>query len=53
MRWKCGVFASISNIKMAAQKFTHIVDKFFLMLADRTAVTIQANQIVLDEVRDN
>ena len=36
---------------MAAQKFT-IFDKFFLMHADMTAVTILSNKIVSNEVKD-
>ena len=49
---KCGVFSSIFNIKMATQKFTNF-DKFFLMHADMTAVTIQSNKIVSNEVKDS
>ena len=38
---------------MAAQKFTD-VDNFFRKLhADMTAVTIQSNKIVSNEVKDN
>ena len=37
---------------MAAQKFTNF-DKFFLMHADMTAVTLQSNKIVLNEVKDS
>ena len=37
---------------MAARNFTNF-DKFFLMHADRTAVTIQSNKIVSNEVQDN
>ena len=37
---------------MAAQKFTHF-DKLFLMHTDMTAVTMQSNKIILDEVKDN
>ena len=40
------------NIKLAAQKFTSF-DKFFLVHADMTAVTIQSNNIVSNEVKDN
>ena len=45
------MFSSIFNIKMAAQKFTDF-DKFFKMYADMTAVTIQSNKIVTNEVQD-
>ena len=47
------LFSSIFNIKMATQKFTSF-DKFFffLMHADMTAVTIQSNKIVSNEVKD-
>ena len=44
--------SSIVNIKMAAQKFTNF-DKFFLMHTDMTAVTIQSNKIVSNEIEDN
>ena len=37
---------------MATQKFTEFV-KFFLNAADMTAVTIQSNEIVSNEVKDN
>ena len=39
---------------MATQKFTNF-DKvfFFLMHVDMTAVTIQSNKIVLNEVKEN
>ena len=37
---------------MAAQKFTNF-DKLFLMHANMTAVTIQSNIIVSNEVKDN
>ena len=40
------------NIKMAAQKFANY-DKFFKMHTDMTAVTIQFNKIILNEVKDN
>ena len=40
------------NIKMAAQKFTNF-DKFFLVHVDMTAVTMQSNKIVSNEVKDN
>ena len=43
---------SIFNIKMDAQKFTNF-DKFFKMHADLTAVTIQSNKIVSNEVKHN
>ena len=36
---------------MATQKFTSF-DKFFLMHADMTAVTIKSNKIDLSEVKD-
>ena len=36
---------------MAAQKFTSF--DVFLMHVDMTAVTIQSNKIVLNEVKDN
>lgn len=45
------LFPSIFNIKMATQKFTSI-DKF-LMYVGLTAVTIQSNTIVSNEVKDN
>ena len=48
---KCCVFSSMFNIKMAAQKFTNF--DVFLMHADTTAVTIQSNKIVSNEVKDN
>ena len=40
------------HTKMATQKFTNF-DKFFLMHADITAVTIQSNRIVSNEAKDN
>ena len=46
-------FSSIFNIKMAAQKFTNFARFFFLMHFDMTAVTLQSNKIVLNEVKDN
>ena len=46
------VFSSISSIKMDAQKFANF-DKFLKMHADMTAVTIQSNKIVSNEVKDN
>ena len=46
------MFSSISSIKMAAQNFTNF-DKFFLMHTDMTAVTIQSNKIVSNEIEDN
>ena len=36
---------------MATQKFTN--SDFFLMHTDLTAVTVQANKIVSNEVKDN
>ena len=42
----------IFNIEMATQKFTNF-DKFFLTHTDRTAVTMQSNKIVSNEVKDN
>ena len=50
--WKCCLFSSIFNIKMATHQFTNF-GKCFLMHADMTAVTIQSNQIVSNEVKDN
>ena len=49
---KCCVFSSIFNIKMATQIFTNF-DTFFKMHADMTAVTIQFNKIILNEVKDS
>ena len=50
---KYHVSSSIFNIKMAAEKFTSF-DKFFLkMHTDMTAITMQSNQIVSNEVEDN
>ena len=46
------VFSSIFNIKMAAQKCTNF-DKFFKMHTDMTAVTIQSNKVVSNEVKNN
>ena len=43
---------SIFNIKMAAQKFPNF-DVFFLTHADLTAVTIESNKIVSNEVKHN
>ena len=37
---------------MAIQKFINF-DKFFEMHSDMTAVTIQSNKIVSNEVKDN
>ena len=37
---------------MATQKFINF-DKFLKKCTDMTAVTIQSNKIVLNEVRDN
>ena len=37
---------------MATQKFTNF-DKFVLMHADVTAVTIQSNKIISNEVKNN
>ena len=44
------LFPSIFNIKMATQKFTNFA-KF--LMCDMTAITIQSNKIVLNEVKDN
>ena len=41
------------NIKMAAQKFTNFDKVFLKMHTDMTAVTLQSNEIVLNEVKDN
>ena len=49
---KCCLFPSIFSIKMAAQKFTNF-DGFLKIHADMTAVTIQSNKIVSNEVKDN
>ena len=49
---KCCMYSSIFNIKMAAQKFTNF-DFFKKMHADMTAVTIQSNKSVPNEVQDN
>ena len=49
---KDSVFSPIFSIQMAAQKFKNF-DKFFIMHADITAVTIQSNKIVLNEIKDN
>ena len=38
---------------MAAQKFTNFDKVFFKMHTDMTAVTLQSNEIVLNEVKDN
>ena len=38
---------------MATQKFTNFDKCFLLMHTDMTAVTIQSNKIVLNEVKDN
>ena len=38
---------------MAAQKFTNFDKVFFKRYAGITAVTIQSNKIVLNEVKDN
>ena len=48
---KCCLFSFDFNIKMATQKFTNF-DKFFKMHVDMTAVIIQSNKIVLNEVKD-
>ena len=45
------LFSCIFNIKIATQKFTNF--DFFLMHADMTAVTMQSNKIVSNEVKDN
>ena len=47
------MFSSIFNSKMAAQKFTNFDKLFKKMYADMTAVTIQSNKIVLNEIKDN
>ena len=47
---KHSVFSSNINIKMTTQKFTSF-DKFFLMHADITAVTIQSNKTLSNEVK--
>ena len=47
------VFSAIFNTKMAAQKFTSFDILFKNMHADRTAVPIQSNKIVLNEVKDS
>ena len=46
------MFSSIFNIIMATLKFTNF-DKFFKMPADVTAVTIQSNKIVSNEIKDS
>ena len=38
---------------MAAQKFTNFDNKFFLVHADMTTLTIQSNKIVSNEVKDS
>ena len=38
---------------MATQKFTNFVKFFFLMHANMTAIVIQSNKIVSNEVKDN
>ena len=43
------LFASIFNVKMSTQKFIILKKKH----ADMTAVTIQSNRIVSNEVKDN
>ena len=52
MHPKCYVSPSIFNIEMAAQKFTNF-DKFFLTHIDKTALPLQSNTIVSNEVKDN
>ena len=47
------LFSSIFNITMATQNFTNFGKFFFLIHADTTAVTIQSNKIVSNEVKDN
>ena len=47
------LFSSIFSIKMATQKFTNFDKFYFKMHADMTAVTVQFNKIVLNEVKDN
>ena len=46
------MFSSTFNIKMAAQKFTNFDRIFKKMHADMTAVTIQSNEIVSNEIKD-
>ena len=38
---------------MSTQKFTNLVRFFKKMPADMTAVTVQTNKIVLNEVKDS
>ena len=44
------LFTSIFNTKMTTQKFTNF-DKFFLMHANMTAMMIQSNKIISNEVK--
>ena len=46
-------FPTIFNNKMATEKFTNFDKLFKKMYADMTAVTIQSNKIVLNEVKNN
>ena len=48
---KMCIFSSTFNIKMATQNFTNF--DFFKIHADMTAVTIQCNKIVSNEVKAN
>ena len=43
---------SIFNIKMVTQNITNF-DKFFKLHTGMTAVTVQSNKIVSNEVKDN
>ena len=45
------LFSFIFSVKMVTPKFTNF-DKF-LMSADMTAVTINSNKIVLNDIKDN
>ena len=45
------IFSSIFNLETATQKFTNF--DFFLILADVTAVLVQANTVVSNDVKDN
>ena len=46
------LFYSFFNSKIAIQKFTNFI-KFFKLHVNMTAVTIQSNKIVLNQVKDN
>ena len=52
MYQKCCLLSFTFTIKMTAQKFTILIS-FFKMHTDRTAVTIQSNKVVSNEVKDN